>query len=217
MLGRLFRQIDRIYDLDLGVNIEDFLISQETCRLLSGQAASSAVVVRQDGEGEELQLGVYIGEETLSRLRDMEEGEQRLEPQNLEAVFTAIEEVSHFAYLLWNAHRDKKVTQLELELQGEVDKFVTSTLWMARQNAGLVPADWIDTLFERFVLRDGLDRSERERYRAASAFARSYCSVLLKRFLRPARVDDLLADLRRFYRLTQGGKIRHIYRAALTS
>jgi hypothetical protein len=88
---------------------------------------------------------------------------------------------------------------------------------LARKNRQLVPADLMDRLFGDFVLRDGLDFSRRERYLTASSFARTYCSFLVRRFLRRPRVADLLAELRHFYRLTQRGKIGHIYRTVYAS
>jgi len=217
MLASLLSQLDRIYDLELEVRIEEFLISREVCQNLAGDCATgSTVVVHQGREDEEIELGVYIGEETLARLNELDLS-SGVASEHFPALCIAIEEVSHFAYLMWNANRDKSVTQLELELQAEVDKFVTSALLLARKNRELVPADLMDRLFGDFVLRDGLDFSRRERYLTASSFARTYCSFLVRRFLRGPRVADLLAELRHFYRLTQRGKIGHIYRTVYAS
>jgi len=211
MLANLLSQLDRIYDLELQVEIEQFLISRETCQSLAGgRAVGGTVIVHQGKEDEEIELGVYIGEETLARLDglDLSGG---IASDHFAALCTAIEEVSHFAYLMWNANRDKSVTQLELELQAEVDKFVTSALLIARENGGRIPTKLLDRLFDDFDLRDGLDHGRRERYLTASSFARSYCSFLMRRFLSQSRVADLLAELRHFYRLTQRGKIGRIY------
>jgi len=217
MLASLLSQLDRIYHLELEVRIEEFLISREVCQNLAGDCATgSTVVVHQGREDEEIELGVYIGEETLARLNELDLS-SGVASEHFPALCIAIEEVSHFAYLMWNANRDKSVTQLELELQAEVDKFVTSALLLARKNRELVPADLMDRLFGDFVLRDGLDFSRRERYLTASSFARTYCSFLVRRFLRGPRVADLLAELRHFYRLTQRGKIGHIYRTIYAS
>ena len=217
MLASLLSQLDRIYDLELEVRIEEFLISREVCQNLAGDCATgSTVVVHQGREDEGIELGVYIGEETLTRLNELDLS-SGVASEHFPALCIAIEEVSHFAYLMWNANRDKSVTQLELELQAEVDKFVTSALLLARKNRELVPADLMDRLFGDFDLRDGLDFSRRERYLTASSFARTYCSFLVRRFLGGPRVADLLAELRHFYRLTQRGKIGHIYRTVYAS
>jgi hypothetical protein len=57
-----------------------------------------------------------------------------------------------------------------------------------------------------------LDDESRDRYRAASRYAETYCARLLERF----RQRDLrlaVAELRRFYRLTQQGKLARIAQA----
>jgi hypothetical protein len=198
------------------VSIKEFLIGRDTCRRLVGEAAGSTVIVQQTELGEEIQVGVYLGEEVLSHLEEIELSND-MSSEGLNLLCTAIEEVSHFAYLWWNARRGKPVTQLELELQGEVDKFITAVLLSARQNSGRVSREILDQLFGGFELREGLDESSRARYRAASSFARNYCCTLVRRFLRQARLADLLVDLREFYRLSQGGKIGHIHRAVYTS
>jgi hypothetical protein len=211
MLGSLLEHLDRIYDLELEVRIEEFLIGQETCRHLVGDTSDGAVVVQQ-ADDKELQVGVYIGEGTLSRLNELE-GASRFTSEYLGLLCTVVEEVSHFAYLFWNASRGKQVTQLELELQGEVDKFITAVLLCARRNNGRVPPTLFDQLFGGFETRKGIGEVDRARYQQASSFARNYCRSLLRRYLRSARMADLFAELRTFYRLTQGGKIEHIQRA----
>ncbi len=217
MLANLLSQLDRIYGLELEVEIEPFLISRETCQSLAGEGTVGAtVVVHQGREDEEIELGVYIGEETLACLDELDL-RSGLASEHFAALCTAIEEVSHFAYLMWNANRDKSVTQLELELQAEVDKFVTAALLLGRENGGRIPAELLTRVFDDFDLRDGLDHSGRERYLTASSFARSYCSFLMRRFIRRSRVAELLAELRHFYRLTQRGKIGHIYQTVFAA
>ena len=206
MIDRVQAQLERIYGLELPVRIDEFLIDRDTCRRLTGDRAGSGALVVRDAE-DDVQVGVYIGQDALSDWT----GEGSLTAENFAAFCTVTEEVSHFAYFMWNAHRGRTVTQLELELQAEVDKFVTSLLLLARQNRGLVPKAFFDRLFSDCDLRDGLDASQAERYRAASAFARAYCFVLVRRYVRPARLRELLSELRRFYRLSQREKIGHIY------
>ena len=69
MLANLLSQLDRIYDLELQVEIGQFLISRETCQSLAGErTVGGMVIVHQGKEDEEIELGVYIGEETLAHL-----------------------------------------------------------------------------------------------------------------------------------------------------
>ncbi len=192
------------------MRIEEFLIGRDTCRRLAGDPTDGAVLVQQ-ADDRELQVGVYIGEDTLSRLNELE-GASHFTSEYLGLLCTVVEEVSHFAYLFWNASRGKPVTQLELELQGEVDKFITAVLLCARRNHGRVPPALFDQLFGGFETRKEIGAADRARYQEASSFARNYCRSLLRRYLRNARMVDLFAELRQFYRLTQGGKIEHIQR-----
>jgi hypothetical protein len=216
MLGSILQQIDRIYGLDLDLDIDEFVISQEAGHRLAGETAPPSALLVDEAQPGEIKIGLYIGEETLSRFRDSDPT-ARLTSENFASFCTVTEEVSHFACLAWSAAQGRTVSQLELELQAEVDKFITSALLLARQNQGLVPVDLLDRLFTDFELRAGLDPARRERYQAASAFARSYCASLVRRFIRPARLSEMRVELRRFYRLSQPGKIGHIHWTAFTS
>ena len=61
----------------------------------------------------------------------------RLNENNVADYWTALEGVSHFTYYAWNAARDKPVSLFELELQAEVDKFVTTGILLREH--GLEP------------------------------------------------------------------------------
>ena len=69
-------------------------------------------------------------------------------------------------------------------------------------------------LFQDFSLDARLEPTERERYRRASYYAGEYCRRLSRRFLGGRRQPGFVRELRRFYRLPQGAKIRHIERGA---
>jgi hypothetical protein len=210
MLESILHHLDRLYRLDLEVDIRDYLVSEDTCARLGADPRHGSVLVKQ-AAGEELELGLYIGEEELERLTDFD---LSLSPTaaSLEVLFLAIEEVSHFAYLLFSASRERRVTELELELQAEVDKFVTSTTLLAARNRGRVPSDLLERLFGDFVPRSDLDSESRERYVAASSLASRYCSYVVQATLARERgISALLPELRSFYRLSGPGKIRRIH------
>lgn len=216
MLDSILRQIDRVYDLDLGVDVRDFLVSRETCERMGADPGEGSVLVQQRGE-EELELGLYLGEEHLERLRKLELSPS-LSPAAFELLLLAIEEVSHLAYLLYSASRDKSVTQLELELQAEVDKFVTFALLHASRNRGRVPVNLLDRLFGDFQLRAGLDAEKRERYSAASSLASRYCFYVVQEpLVNDEGLHRLLPELRSFYRMSQPGKIGRIHRLVYTA
>jgi hypothetical protein len=219
MLDRILRQLDRVYELDLQVDIRDFLVSGETCRRLGTEPSRGSVVVKQDGGGEDqLEIGVYLREEDLHRLTEVDLAEAPIAPASFELLLLAIEEVSHFAYIAFSASRGKRVTELELELQAEVDKFVTFSLLHASCNRGRVPRNLLERMFSDFTLDPRLDAAQRERYAAASSLASRYCSYVLSPALeREARFGPLLSELRSFYRLSQRGKIDRIHRVVYNS
>ena len=112
----------------------------------------------------------------------------RLDHANLGAFCTLTEEVSHFVYLLFCARSERSVTQLELELQGEVDKYLTAVFLLSQQNEGAVSARLRELLFRHYRLEPRVSAEQAERYRAASDLAYRYCGWLERRFLRPARL-----------------------------
>jgi hypothetical protein len=211
MLDSILHHIDRVYVLDLNVDIRDFLVSRETCTRLGADPTRSSVLVKEAGD-EEIALGVYIGEEELERLTEVDLASSPMSASSFELLLLAIEEVSHFAYLAFSASREKRVTELELELQAEVDKFVTFALLHASRHQGRVPKDLLDRMFSDFTLRPDLDFERRERYTAASSLASRYCSYVVQSGLeRECGLAPLLAELRSFYRLGQRGKIGRIH------
>jgi hypothetical protein len=134
----------------------------------------------------------------------------RLDARNLGALCTLTEEVSHFLYLLFCARAGRSVTQLELELQGEVDKYLTAAFLLSLQNEGGLSRGLREALFRRYRLREGLGTEGAQRYKEASRLAFAWCGYLEAEFLRPARLLDLRREARRFYRLGQREKLLRI-------
>ncbi len=207
--SELQRQLERIYELDVDHDVEDFLITdRKLLRIL--EAGSGARDVAEKllvcESGDELELSLYLDAEVLERL-DADDPGRRLHAGNLEAYWTALEGVSHFLYLVWNAGHERGVSLLELELQAEVDKYVSSAMLLGRQEGGRVPAALHSTLFEAPTLDPALDPTERRRYREANYYAGKFCARLEDRYLRQAGRPGMMNELRRFYRYTQRRKI----------
>ena len=216
MLASILQHIDRVYDLDLDVDIQDFLVTPEMCARLGHDEAHASVFVREHDAGDEIELGVYIGESELDE-RSKIDLTQAIHPESFEILVTVIEEVSHFAYLVFSASREQQVTQLELELQAEVDKYVTATLLLAARNEGRVRANVLERLFGDFEVRRGLDSRRRDRYTAAASLASRYCSYVVEASLGRESLNTLLPELRSFYRLSQRGKIGRIMNVVFTA
>ena len=155
-------------------------------------------------------MSLYVDRAVLARL-----GErcplQSLSNDNLADYCTALEGVSHFHYLVWNAVRARHVSLLELELQAEVDKYASALRLLLAQRAGRFPGELFARLFERASFLPTLTGAERSRYEEAHRYAARFCRRLEERFLRrrQARPEGLLAELRTFYRLGRHAKLRH--------
>jgi hypothetical protein len=201
------RRLEGFYGLPAQAPVTEFLIPPDAAADYPGQG--SRTLVTEDGDG--ISIGVLLEPCVFDRL---EEGDPRvrLDDGNLDAFCIATEEVSHFLYLLFRARSGRAVTQLELELQGEVDKYLNAVFLLSLQNEGAVSARLRELLFQRYRLDERVSAERASRYRAASELAYRYCGWLEERFLRTARLAELRAHGRRFYRFGQREKLETIAR-----
>ncbi len=210
MLADLQKYLTDIYQADHGFAVTDFLITDAA---LAGSLGSGALVadteesVLLSQDGNDLALSVYLDEEMLKRL-DRADPLNALQPSQLDDLCKVLEGISHFNYIMWRARQDQSVRLLELEMQAEIDKFVSTWLMALGQNDLELARRLHGWLFDDVTFRSGLDREQVERYRAANDLAGRFCHGLVGRLGRD--VGEALEELRRFYRLSQGGKISHI-------
>jgi hypothetical protein len=113
---------------------------------------------------------------------------------------------------VWCARAERSVTQLQLELQAEVDKYVTCLL--VAEPEPRVSAALRERLFGEPCYERDLDGDEHERYRAANDNAQRYAAWLEQTFVAPRRIPEMLGELRRFYRDGLAAKLATIARAA---
>ena len=199
------RRLESLYALEPEAPVSDFLVSQEDAGAYPG--GGSRTLISQDGD--RVSLGVVLDPGVGARLAEMDP-RIHLDRRNLDSFCTATEEVSHFVYLLFCARTARTVTQLELELQAEVDKYLCAVFLLSLQNDGAVSKRLMDLLFHHYRIADTVSDERAERYHAASHLAYRYCQYLESRFLKPARLDDLARESRRFYRLGQREKLEKI-------
>jgi hypothetical protein len=199
------RRLESLYALEAQAPVTEFLLSEEEAAAYPG--GGSRTLVTQDGDS--LSLGVVLDGGTFNSLAGADP-RVRLDHDNLGAFCTLTEEVSHFVYLHFCARTSRSVTQLELELQAEVDKYLTAVFLLCLQNEGAVSPRLRELLFRRYRLAARLTAEQAERYRAASALAHRYCSFLESAYLRRSRLADLAREARRFYRKGQREKLERI-------
>jgi hypothetical protein len=214
MLERLQQQLHEINRSDAGYDIRDFLVTDgRIARALSGgntlTGSGETLLLREDGHG--VALSLYLDQAILDRLKAGDPA-AALRSGMLDDLCKVIEGLSHFNYVAWRASRDRSVTLLELELQAEVDKFV-STMQLAREERDTELMNGLHgRLFDKARFHVHLSRRQLERYRAASEYAARFCRALGPRLRQ--RGGDVLPELRRFYRMSLGDKISHIHAQA---
>jgi hypothetical protein len=219
LLKQLQDLIGGIYDVSIAHNVYDFLVTDRRnlpASMRAGVADEELIVAQPvDGSDDEVGMSLYLDPALLERLR-REDPLVRLHDGNVADYWTALEGVSHFLYLAWNAGHDKPVSLLELEMQAEVDKYVASYWLMRQQFPERFPAELRRLLFERTRIDPRLAAGRESLYREASRNAEIFCGRL-EQSLRRARSHtegEVLAELRRFYRLTNARKLAHIQRTA---
>jgi hypothetical protein len=216
LLSRLQSLIGDIYDVRVAYDVYDFLVTDRSCLPPAARAggAEEELIVAESADGAELALSLYLDPALLARLSGADPLVE-LNSGNLGDWWTALEGVSHFLYLAWNAGHDRPVSLLELEMQAEVDKYVASYWLMRRQYPQHFPSELRRALFERTRIDPRLAAGRRRLYGEASSYAARFCRRLERRLTRAADGErEVLAELRRFYRLSNARKRAHIERTS---
>jgi len=210
MLGRVQRGLEALYRVDTGVEVDDFVVGAELRDALvpARRPREQLLVCEADGE---VALALFIDPRALANLTSHDPA-RRLGEHNLGDFLLAIEGVSHFIYAICCARAHRPVSQLELELQAEVDKYVTCVLTTEPEVA--VSAELRRRLFGDISYEPDLDHDEHARYRAANDNAQRYATWLEQAFVGPRKIPEMLAELRRFYRLGLAAKLGTIARSA---
>ena len=200
MLTLIQQRLAAVYDLTPALDVERFVCGPEVLRATVGpeaEARGEVLLVLEDEDG--LHVALYLDPEVLDALR---RGAADFRAQCL-----ATEGVSHFLYLTFRADNDEQVSQLELELQAEVDKYAAGLAGpdaLAGNGVGAIRARsraLRERLFRRARFLDRPESPEGERYRVAHRAAARYTAHLEARYVRAGRLEELWTELRRFYRL----------------
>ncbi len=209
-IKRVQRGLESLYRVDTGTDLADFVVGTEYRDELvrARRAREQLLVVEADGE---LNVALYLEPSVISNL-DSHDPSHRLGDHNLGDFLLAIEGVSHFIYTVCCARAERPVSQLELELQAEVDKYVTCLLTTEPEVE--MSTTLRRRLFEDAAYEPDLDDDEQDRYRVANDNANRYAEWLEGTFVARRRIPEMLGELRRFYRQGLAAKLSTIARAA---
>ncbi len=241
LLRSFQRLLSAIYDVPLRDDIADYVVTDRTLlppahrdspareQVLVSCATGDAADADDAGDagagnkhdgihgaGTSVGISVFLDEAMLERLARADPFDA-LNGENVTDFWTVLEGVSHFLYLGWNAGHDRPVTLFELELQAEIDKYVSSLWLLKRQQPQRFPVELHHLLFERSRIDPALAGERIGMYQRADRYASRFCHRLARRLdssLASVRLETM-AELRRFYRLGHQRKSRHIDALAL--
>jgi len=214
MLTELQQQLASLYRVEHAHDIRDFLITDPAIAQALSHGAmltntEETLLVSEDDDG--VAMSLFLDAEMLNRL-ESDNPLDRLHIDHLDDFWKVLEGISHFNCVAWKAGRDRSVSLLELELQGEIDKYVSALLLADLQQNGALLDDLHGWLFEASRLRDDLGSEERSRYEAASRYAARFCHRIRQHWRRAGKLP--LDELRQFFRLQLNDKISHIHTRA---
>ena len=192
LAARVQGALERLYRLEHVVGVEGFV--------KGARAGEREALLLKQGANGDLEVSV--------RLPSLPDPHAHLD---LDTLCQVIEGVSHFVYVVERARTGRAATQLELELQAEVDKWVVLAASIHSFDARL-SAKLRARLFEDFVfLHDETSEADRElaeRYRVANDVAHRFVRRLERDYLGHARFGQLRSELRVFFHIGQEGKLR---------
>lgn len=204
ILDRLQDALEELHGVAPGARVTDFLVPGAP---VDGRAG--ALLIREGEEG--VEVGVRLRPGILEALAEACPF-AALDERNLPPFAVALEEVSHFVYFLWLARQDRPVSILELELQGEVDKYACARMLWARQGRR-AHGRLLGLLFEDFTWEAGLTPDDARRYETANALAREYCAGLDRRHPGERPRPAFVREIRSFYRAGGREKLRRAQNA----
>ncbi len=214
MLAELQRQLSDIYQVDRACDVRDYLITDPALAKFIGQDAMlsnthETLLLSEDNDG--LALSLFLDGEMLERLESARPLDC-LRTELLDDLWKVLEGISHFNCLVWKATQNRTVTLLELELQGEIDKYVSTMLIALGQTDNALVRGLHGWLFDNVSFHGDLNGEQLQRYRSANSYAARFCHGLQSQLIDDGRLA--LAELRQFYRLQLPEKISHIHTLA---
>ena len=191
MAAAIQRALERLYQLDRVADVDEYVT------FAAEDGEREALLVREIGSEMELSLRLPA----LAK-KEFDAGERDLDP-----LCQIIEGVSHFVYLADRARACREATQLEMELQAEVDKYVVLAASLGAvepRSSALLRA----RLYDDVSYAHEPDTELGQRYRIANYLAGKFVRGLERDYLAARRYRELHARLRAFYRMGQEEKLR---------
>jgi len=161
-------QLQELNDCRHDLLVTDFLVPSK------GQ---NSMIVKEGGDGAEVL--VCLEERILKKFQNAQMPRD-FRWDHLPDLSVVVEELSHFNTFCHKVSGDLSISQIELEVQAEVDKFALALEWLEMRNEFEFVHHVFDTLFEKCELGAWVQTDEeRQRYHEAHELARSFCRRIL--------------------------------------
>lgn len=209
-IRKIDEAIKTLYNLEHSQNAVDFLVRQPAVPTQGKEVHGSLYLMP---EGEDVSIGIYLHPIVREELSDFRRWNQDVWTESQRHAFvTATEEVSHFNYFLYHAEKGRAISQFELELQGEIDKFMLLFFSPNKKTSGQKFESLFETLFSKFRYAQGLTIEEKERYENAHIFGKKFILGIKKSLDTREGVLKAVEHLRKFYRLSSAEKVSFLHK-----
>ena len=158
---------------------------------------SGALLIYCPSNKNEMELGIALSPTVQAELNSLDPKPFSMWTHNEINAFSVVsEEISHFKYLVFHSTQQRGVSQLELEFQGEIDKFLLLYIFSKLDFNSV-----FSTLFEHFSISDSLTNEEKDRYQMANQLSKEFLLKNRDCFANDKSFSDFLSLLRALYRM----------------
>lgn len=200
--------LETYYDIDPPYSISEFVCHSaqtDTGTSCCKGTTPEMLVYREDGTN--LDISLFLNPSLMTNLCT-ETYKNTWIDQSFDNGCIVLEGVSHFLYMVFNAHFDRQVSMLDLEIQAEIDKFLFAVLDTEYRESS---DKLLQKLFCEVSYREDLSDALKHRYEQANSLAYRYCQWLQSTYELKSSNKSLLAEVGKVYRLNSTAKQEHIY------
>ncbi|MDB5037265.1 MAG: hypothetical protein JWQ35_793 [Bacteriovoracaceae bacterium] len=195
-LDQVQQSLGAVNGYELPFSIADFLVpSKSTDQLIIKEGETDA------------ELLVCLRESLLTSFSD-KNFPADFQLQLLPDLSVVIEELSHFNTYCLSAAQDREISEVELEVQGEVDKFGVALDFLHQRNEESLKEKVFEVLFQNCKLGEWVKPEDEQRYYDAHQIARNFCRSVLEEGL---NFEQSRSKFRAFFKSSREVKLSSKY------
>ena len=214
--------LKNLYNIESKFCAENFLITHfppNAIKRAGSRDFEGALYIQQSAIDEKdkeisIELGIYLSNSVREQLETFSHWATPWTLDQLKAFSVASEEISHFHYLIYNLTRNRPLTEFELELQGEIDRFLLLFFCkpFSEKSSKTNCDDLFEQLFCNYTFAERLTRVQRQRYEDASSYAKRFVQKIKPMLIDSTSLHKALKQSRLFYEMDLNHKIAFLHR-----